>query len=149
MTHRFNWKRLSMSAAIAYRPDGSDAQVMFEIRTGSYNDEGLIAFLEGLRGHLDAKVTLVWDGLPSHRSKCMNDWIKSQRRWLVVERLPAYAPDLNPVEALWGNLKGTELANRCVDTIDDAADIAEAGLARLAGDSDLCFSFLRRSGLCL
>jgi transposase len=30
---------------------------------------------------------------------------------LVVERLPAYAPELNPVEKLWANLKGAELAN--------------------------------------
>jgi transposase len=41
----------------------------------------------------------LWDGLPSHRSTAMRDWIRSQRSWLVVERLPAYAPDLNPVEA--------------------------------------------------
>jgi hypothetical protein len=26
-----------------------------------------------------------------------------------VERLPAYAPDLTPVEYLWANLKGGEL----------------------------------------
>jgi len=38
---------------------------------------------------------------------------------LVVERLPADAPDLNSVEALWGNLEGTELANLCVDTISE------------------------------
>ena len=28
--------------------------------------------------------------------------------WLVVERLPAYAPELNPVEGLWSWLKGTQ-----------------------------------------
>ena len=75
-------------------------------------------FLAELHRHLDGdKVTLIWDGLPSHRSRAMQAFIKSQRRWLVVERLPAYAPDLNPVEQVWGNLKGTELANLCPDTI--------------------------------
>jgi transposase len=30
---------------------------------------------------------------------------------LVVERLPAYAPELNSVEGLWLSLKRVELAN--------------------------------------
>ena len=32
---------------------------------------------------------------------------RTQRPWLVVERLPAYAPELNPVEGLWSSLKGS------------------------------------------
>jgi DDE superfamily endonuclease len=61
------------------------------------------------------KATLRWDGLPAHRSNKMKAWIAGQRHWLVVERLPAYAPELNPVEGLWSNLKGKggELANLC------------------------------------
>jgi transposase len=34
-----------------------------------------------------------------------------------VEYLPGYAHDLDPVEGLWANLKGVELANLCRDTI--------------------------------
>jgi DDE superfamily endonuclease len=36
---------------------------------------------------------------------------RDARPWLTIERLPAYAPELNPVEALWGNVKGQECAN--------------------------------------
>jgi hypothetical protein len=148
LRHRFNWKRLSMAAALAYAPDRNTSALVFQLRPGAYNDETLIGFLEDLHRHLDAgKVTLIWDGLPSHRSRRMRAWIAAQRRWLVVERLPGYAPDLNPVEGLWGNLKGIELANLCLDTIDDAAGHAEAGLQRIGGDADLCFAFLRRCGL--
>jgi len=39
------------------------------------------------------KATLLWDGLPSHRSRAMRAWLATQRHWLVVERLPAYAPE--------------------------------------------------------
>jgi transposase len=53
----------------------------------------------------------VWDGLPAHRSRVMRAWLRCQRHWLVVEPLAAYAPELNPVEALWASLKGVELAN--------------------------------------
>ena len=90
---------------------------------------------------------VIWDGLPSHRSRRMNDWIASQRDWLSVERLPGCAPDLNPIENVWGNLKCQELANLCSNTIDQVADIAEGGLDRIGSDAALCFAFLRHSGL--
>jgi transposase len=41
----------------------------------------------------------------------MQAFVRRQRGWLVVERLPGYAPELNPVEGVWSNLKGQELAN--------------------------------------
>ncbi len=133
LTHHFNWKRLSMSAAVCFRPDGSEASLVFGMQPGAYNDESLMEFLVELHRHLDGdKVTLIWDGLPSHRSRAMQAFIKSQRHWLVVERLPAYAPDLNPVEQIWGNLKGGELANLCLDTIEKAERSSTRGSAASA-----------------
>lgn len=150
LRHRFSWKRLSMAAAVAYAPDGSDAHVVFETRAGAYNDESLIEFLDAVHHELGGtKVTLIWDGLPSHRSRRMQAYVRAQRRWLVVKRLPGYAPDLNPVECLWGNVKGSELANLCVDTIEETAHAAHAGVDRVRTDTDLSFSFLRHCGLSL
>lgn len=53
---------------------------------------------------------LVWDGLSAHWSQAMRAWVAEQD-WLTLERLPAYAPELNPVELLWSSLKKRELAN--------------------------------------
>jgi len=94
-------------------------------------------------------VTLIWDGLPSHHSKRMREWLATQRSWLVTERLPGYAHDLNPCEPIWGNLKASELANLCPDTIDEADIYAHEGLERIGDDYDLCFAFLRQTGLSL
>lgn len=150
LRHRFGWSRLSMSAALAYRGDRSAASLVFEIKPGTYNTESLIEFLSAFHEHFAGeKVTLIWDGLPSHRSKAMQAWIALQRSWLVVERLPAYAPDLNPVELLWGNVKGVELANLCPETIEQAREAAEAGLQRAGTDYQLCFNFLDHTGLSL
>ena len=89
-----------MAAVLCYGVRGGGAQLCFQVRAGSYDTDSLIEVLGGLRRFLGGeKATLLWDGLPSHRSTAMRDWIRSQRSWLVVERLPAYAPDLNPVEA--------------------------------------------------
>ena len=150
--HHFRWSRLSMSAALAYRYNGSDAALVFEIRSGAYNTESLIEFLTAFHEHFAGeKVTLIWDGLPSHRSKVMNAiiGIHSQRRWLIVERLPGCAPDLTPVELLWGNVKSVELANLCPERIEDARAAAEAGLERAGTSSQLCFNFLAHTGLSL
>jgi transposase len=151
LRHKFNWKRMSMSAALCYRPDRSAAQLVFATQPGAYNTETLIDFLSQLHAHLgtDTKVTLLWDGLASHRSRQMGEFVAGCRSWLRVARLPAYAPELNPVEGLWGNVKGTELANRCPNTIEEAMHAACAGLERVGNDSDLCFALLRQTGLSL
>ena len=150
LRHRFSWKRLSMAGALAYEADGSDAQLIFQMRPGAYNDQTLIEFLTEMHTLLDGrKVILIWDGLPSHRSRRMKDWLATQRRWLRVEQLPGYAHDLNPTEGVWGNLKGQELANLCPDTIDEAAQLADQGLCRIGSETHLCLAFLHHTGLTL
>jgi putative transposase len=149
LRHHFHaWKRLSMAGAVCYRSDATEAALVFGMRPGAYNDEALIEFLCELHDHLDGeKVTLIWDGLPSHRSLAMKAFVASQRHWLIVEQLPGYAYDLNPVEQIWGNLKSKELANLCPDTIEEAAEAADAGLCRIGNQTQLCFAFLRHCGL--
>jgi transposase len=60
-----------------------------------------------------------------------------------------YAPELNPVEGLWANLKGGELANRCCRTAEEVIATAQVGMIRVRRDGQLPLSFLRRTGLAL
>jgi transposase len=148
LRHRFVWKRLSIAGALVYEPDGSDAHLVFQLRPGAYNDETLIEFLTDLdQLEQHRSVVLLWDGLPSHRSRRMMEWVANQRDWLSIERLPGYAPDLNPTEQVWGSVKSKELANLCVDTIGEVAEAAEDGLDRVSDDAPLCFAFLQHTGL--
>ena len=148
LRHHFAWKRLSIAGVLAYEPDGSDAHLVFQLRPGAYNDETLIDFLADVHAHEQHRTLIViWDGLPSHRSRRMLDWLANQRAWLSAERLPGYAPDLNPIEQVWGNVKSHELANLCADTIGQVSDAAADGLHRVGNDAPLCFAFLRHTGL--
>jgi transposase len=79
----------------------------------------------------------------------MQAYLARQRRWLTVERLPGYAPELNPVEQVWGNLKGQELANVCAPDLQTLHAPLRAGCRRLRHPSTLPFSFLRHAGLSL
>jgi hypothetical protein len=60
-----------------------------------------------------------------------------------------YAPELNPVEALWSSLKGVELANLAGDTLNDVITAAERGIQRIRDTHHLAYSFLRHCGLSL
>ena len=56
---------------------------MFQIKPGAYNTGTLIAFLEDLHEYFAcAGVTLIWDNLPSHKSRAMTAWIATQQDWL-------------------------------------------------------------------
>lgn len=122
--------------------------MFFQTREGSYNSESLIVFLQDLRGHLRGKkAILVWDGLPAHKSKMIKEYLASQRSWLSEERLPGYAPDLNPVETLWGNVKGQEMANKCSQSLDEVVTALDSGMKRVRRSRTLPFSFLDHAGL--
>jgi transposase len=139
-----------MAAGLCYGSRGGGAQVAFHHQVGAYDTTTLIGALGELRQFLGGqKATLVWDGLPAHRSKLMRAWLGRQRSWLVVEPLPGYAPDLNPVEGLWSSLKGVELANLAGERLDEVVAAAERGIARIRASHHLAFSFLRYCGLSL
>jgi putative transposase len=139
-----------MAAALCYGSRGGGAALAFHCQADAYDTQTLISALGELRRFLGGqKATLLWDGLPAHRSKVMGAWLRRQRHWLVVERLPGYAPDLNPVEALWASLKGRELANLAGDTLAEVTAAAEHGVQRIRGSPHLAFSFLRHCGLSL
>jgi hypothetical protein len=120
------------------------------VQKDSYDTQTLIGVLDQLAGfYAGRQVVLLWDGLPAHWSHGMHAWLATQQAWLQVERLPAYAPELNPVEYLWANLKGVELANFAGDTVVEVADAAGQGIQRVCDDQQLVWSFLAHTGLTL
>jgi hypothetical protein len=106
LVHPFSWQRASMAAALCYGVGGGGASLCFHVQPGNYNTDSLIEVIKQLRRFLGGeKATLLWDGLPAHRSRAMGAFLATQRDWLVVERLPAYAPELNPVGATRGRFQ--------------------------------------------
>ncbi|MFF9854156.1 transposase [Streptomyces litmocidini] len=151
LRHRLNWKRASMAAALGYHAadPGRGPRLCFPLEPGSYDAPGLIEVLEQVKVFCRGeRVVLVWDGLSAHRSRAMRAWVAEQD-WLTLERLPAYAPELKPVELLWSSLKKRELAHLAGDHLADAADAAEQGIHRINTNRQLPWSFLAHTGLTL
>lgn len=84
---------------------GRHPKLFLRSKRGSVNKQAVRRFLGELKKHTAGKLLLLWDGLPAHRAKIVSEFIIENRRWLRVERFPAYAPECNPVEYLWSALK--------------------------------------------
>ena len=92
-----------MAAALGYHASdgGRGPRLCFHVQKDSYDTATLIEVLTQLGAfYTGQRVVLLWDGLGAHWSHGMADWVGTQDAWLTVERLPAYAPELNPVEGL-------------------------------------------------
>jgi transposase len=125
-----------MAAALGYRPDGTAARLCFHLQQPSYDTDTLIEVLDQLkRFYAGQPVVLIWDGLSAHWSHRMRAYLDSQRDWLCAERLPAYAPELNPVEYLWANLKDVELANLPTTTLAEVADATTQGVSSVSAST--------------
>jgi transposase len=148
LTHPFNWQRVSVAVALAFRWDGRRPRLLFQTRVGTSRTDSLIGFLRHLRRHFRRpRVILLWEGLPGHQSAGMRTYLAGQRHWLTVERLPGYAPDVNPVESVFGNVKGRELANHCGPALATLATALRTGLGRVRRRPQLARAFVRRAGL--
>jgi transposase len=101
----FNWDKLSVIGGISLR------SIYFQIHEESIKAPHVIGFLEHLQRYVKGRILVIWDGLPAHRSKAVRQYLARTGGKVWVERLPAYAPELNPIEYLWGNVKGSDLAN--------------------------------------
>lgn len=101
----FNWKKLSAIAGVTF------CSFFFALHEGTIKSAEVIEFLRQLQNRIEGPMLIVWDGLRAHWSKAVQAYVATTGERLRVEKLPAYAPELNPVEYLWGHLKAHELAN--------------------------------------
>jgi transposase len=105
------WTRDHLSAISALSPEG---KLYFHCQDRAINSVDVVAFLEHLLREVAGGMVLIWDGAPIHRSQVIKEFLaKGAAQRLRLERLPAYAPELNPGEGLWQQLKGVELRNVC------------------------------------
>jgi putative transposase len=141
---------LSLLAFICYRPDRGTVRLAYYARRGTWNTASLIEVLPRLRRFLHGDpAVLIWDNLSAHHSHDMLRFVAGQHDWLRVEQLPSYAPDLNPTEGIWGHLKGGELANRVLASLNELLATAKRGLQRIRRRPRLLLAFLDRCGLAL
>jgi hypothetical protein len=83
-----------LSAISAISPEG---KLYFHSQDCALNSADVVAFLEHLLREVPGRMVIIWDGAPIHRSQTIKEFLTNgAAHRLHLERLPAYAPELNP-----------------------------------------------------
>jgi transposase len=141
LQYHFNWKTLSAMAGVTWW------NFYFRLFPGAIKSPQVVEFLRHLMRHLPDKLLIIWDGLPSHHSHLVWDFVRQQRGRLWLEFLPAYAPELNPVEYLWSHWKQHELPNFCPSTFAQLSVHARRALKRMRQRPTLVMAFWQQARL--
>jgi transposase len=81
-----------------------------------------VAFLRQLRAHHPQPLIVIWDNSPAHSGDPLRAYLATSSLHLRLVRLPAYSPDFNADEAIWGWVRAEVTANTCFGT---AANVRE------------------------
>mgnify|MGYP000509970362 CR=1 FL=1 len=141
--YHFNWKQLSVIAGI------SRVRFYFRLFPGAIKSEQIVEFLKALHATIGRKLLIVWDGLAAHRSRLVRAFIETRRGAIQLERLPAYAPELNPAEYIWAYLKRHALANFCAHDLDHLSHTARGKLKSMQRRPTLVTAFWKQAELAL
>jgi transposase len=141
LQYSFNWKCLSAIAGMTVW------NFYFRLFPGSIKAPQVIEFLEHLQQHIGSRLMVIWDGLPVHRSRKVRDFVVGQHGQIQLEFLPAYAPELNPVEYIWGYCKQHELPNLCPKDFTQLGTAARKALGRMRRRASLVESFWKQAEL--
>src|SRR6202051_4545362 len=93
--------------------------------------------------HRSKPVHLGVDGLPSHKTKLVKDYVQSTKGALTLHFLPGYAPDLSPDELVWSHMKRTGVARTPLRKGEKLVEKIEAQLAEIRRFPELVRSFLK------
>ena len=97
----------------------SEGKLYLHLQENALDGHDVLHFLCHLLRHIPGKLLILWDGATIHYNQAVRRLFatdKNQDLWL--ERLPAYAPELNPDEGIWQYLKKVELPNLYLCCLD-------------------------------
>lgn len=138
-----------MIAALVISPRRDRVACYFRLAPDASIDAvGVRAVLGQLRRVVRTPLTLIWDRSNTHRGKVVARWLAAHPS-VRAELLPPYAPELNPVELVWGYTKRNPLANYAPADLAALVRATRRGTRRLARNPRLLRALLSHAGLSL
>jgi len=109
-----------------------------------FASQDIVWFLDCLCSRYRKRNLLViWDGAAIHRNQVVKDWLSQRPGRVHLERLPAYSPELNPVELVWSQLKRS-LKNQVFSNLTQLANAVMTQLAHFLTQPKLITAFFRK-----
>lgn len=138
----YRWGNLSIIAAV------TRTAFLFRLHTGAVRSGEIVQFLGHLHRHFRRRLLVIWDNIAVHRSGRVRSYLEKLRGAVVVAYLPPYAPELNPVEYTFANLKERQLPNACPHSFPELRALSHRALRRIARRADLVSGAWRAAKLC-
>jgi transposase len=123
-----------------------DGRLFVQGQDRSLRSTDVVRFLKHLLRQIAGKLLIVWDGASIHYGAVRAFLGAGGAARLTIVRLPAYAPDLNPVEGVWAYLKRVELLNTCCHSLYELRVELRLAIARVRHRSDVLAGCLRQPG---
>jgi transposase len=143
--HRYRHDRLSAISGIAVSPRRFHCTLYCHLYEDNIQGEEVAAFLRHLLRQIHGPLIALLDNGQIHRGEPVHTLLARTRR-LHLEPFPAYAPELNPDEGVWNQLKG-RLANGRPDTKAQLMDVLGEEICRLAKSQQLLRGCIQQSEL--
>ena len=143
LRHRLTREHLSVIGAV-----GLDAKLYFQVHDHAITSAEATAFLRHLLRHIPGKLLILWDGAPIHRSRVVKQFLHEEAGGrLHLERVPGYAPELDPQEGIWRHLKYVELRTLCCADLAETRRALRAGCKRLRQKPNVIRACVAHAGL--
>jgi transposase len=141
--------RISAISALTVSPRAGRLNLFFDLLPDNTNVRGgdVVEFLKQLKRHLGGPFTVLWDGSNVHsKSRVVRTYL-AEHPEIVAVTLPAYAPEINPDEFVWGWTKYGRLSNLAAQDTDWLRDYVIEDLVHARQSPRLLTSFMEKSKL--
>jgi transposase len=141
--------RISAISSISVSPKNRRLNLHFDLLEDNTNVQGedIVAYLRHLKVHLGGPMTILWDGSRVHDRSALVRAYLAEHPEIITERLPAYAPEVNPDELVWAWTKYGRLGNLAAQHTDWLRDYIITELTYVREHPDLMASFIEKTNL--
>jgi transposase len=141
---RLPLSRDHLSAISGITPDG---RLLLRLQERAYRSPDVVEFLRQVLRCVRGKILVIWDGASIHHAQPIKDFLATRTgRRVRLERLPGYAPELNPDEGIWTYLKHVELRNVRCDSLAHLHDELTRAAKRLRHKQRVIQGCFRQAG---
>jgi DDE superfamily endonuclease len=141
-------EKVSVAAAFYLTPRRDRLGLAYQtLANGYFSNWEVAQFLQCAVEGLGEPVTALWHGGTMHKGEPIREVVEQSRGRLVIEPLPAHAPELMPVEFLWRWLKYDRLCNFAPRDARHLEEVIVGELDPIREDQNLLQSLFHQSNL--
>ena len=139
---------LSVRASDECCHESCDERLYFQGHEYAIRSADVVGFLSHLLRHIPGKLRIVWDGATIYRGSVVKQFLAADAaRRIRLERFQGYAPETDPQEGIWRQLKYVELANVCCDDLAEERGELRGACQRLQQKPRIIHSCLEHEGI--